>query len=165
MTYKHNNQVGGTHYDQGDLPQHWDLAIMYQWDAFQYQITKYVMRWKTKGATKEKRLEDLKKARSFLDKYIENFDKYDTEVTRPVGPVVTKYESDVIPPETVPFDKNIKFAERHENVDWQCEGYYGDGSQLYRHRVSRALYRAKTLQDASDVHNGVGAGPGYVSQG
>lgn len=72
-------QVGGNHYDQGHLPQHWDLAIMYKWDFFQYQITKYVMRWKDKGTTPEKRLEDLKKARSFLDKYIANFDKFDTQ--------------------------------------------------------------------------------------
>lgn len=76
-----DTQVGGTHYQQDvkDKPQHWDLAIMYRWDAFQYQITKYVMRWKDKHSTPEKRLEDLKKARHFLDKYIENFEKYDTK--------------------------------------------------------------------------------------
>lgn len=76
ISFAHGNQVGGSHYSQGDLPQHWDLAIMYRWDPFQYQITKYVMRWKDKGTTDEKRLEDLKKARSFLDKYIANYQAF-----------------------------------------------------------------------------------------
>lgn len=69
-------QVGGDHYNQGSRPQHWDLAIMYKWDPFQYQITKYVMRWKSKHQTPEEKLTDLKKARSFLDKYIQNYEAY-----------------------------------------------------------------------------------------
>lgn len=69
-------QVGGTHYDQGPNPQHWDLAIMYQWDPFQYQITKYVMRWKDKHPDPLKKLEDLQKALSFLEKYISNYTRY-----------------------------------------------------------------------------------------
>lgn len=76
-SFNHENQVGGNHYNQGDKPQHWDLVTMYEWDYFQAQITKYVMRWKDKHATHEKRLEDLRKARSFLDKYIENAEVYD----------------------------------------------------------------------------------------
>ena len=71
-------QVGGTHYDHGGtLPQHWDLAIAYEWDVFQYQITKYVMRWKSKHDTPAGRLQDLLKARSFLDKYIANAAAFD----------------------------------------------------------------------------------------
>lgn len=70
-------QVGGTHYEQGTNPQHWDLAVMYGWDFFQYQITKYVMRWKDKYKGEPlKQLEDLKKARSFLDKYIEEYEAF-----------------------------------------------------------------------------------------
>ncbi len=72
-------QVGGKHY-QGKSVQHWDLVVVYDWDYFQAQITKYIMRWKDKHNTPEKRLEDLKKARHFLDKYIENaryFDRCD----------------------------------------------------------------------------------------
>lgn len=75
MSYDHGTQVGGNHYSKGDLPQHWDLAVWYRWDPFQYQITKYVMRWKDKFPTREKRLEDLKKARNFLDKYIQEVEK------------------------------------------------------------------------------------------
>lgn len=70
MKYDHGTQVGGNHYNEGDKPQHWDLVLMYGWDYFQGQVIKYLMRWKTKYEQPEKRLEDLKKARNFLDKYI-----------------------------------------------------------------------------------------------
>ena len=66
-----DRQVAGTHYQKDGKLQHWDLVAVYDWDYFQGQITKYIMRWKYKHDTPEKRLEDLKKARHFLDKYIE----------------------------------------------------------------------------------------------
>lgn len=70
-----NHQVAGDHYKQEDgIPQHWDLVIIYNWDYFQSQITKYVMRWKDKHPTPEQKLNDLLKARHFLDKYIENYE-------------------------------------------------------------------------------------------
>ena len=73
-----DTQVAGDHYrTKGDKIQHWDLAVMFMWDPFQYQITKYVMRWKDKHPTFEERLVDLKKARHFLDKYIEEAETYD----------------------------------------------------------------------------------------
>ena len=57
-------QVGGDHY--AAKTQHWDIVAEHQLDYFQGQITKYVMRWKKKNG-----VEDLRKARHFLDKYIE----------------------------------------------------------------------------------------------
>ena len=61
-----SHQVGGSHYSKhGDL-QHWDIVAYFGLDYFQGQITKYVMRYKDKGG-----VADLKKARHFLDKYIE----------------------------------------------------------------------------------------------
>jgi Protein of unknwon function (DUF3310) len=61
-------QVGGTHYRDTEVKglQHWDLVNMFGWDYFQGQITKYLMRWRKKNG-----LEDLEKARHYLDKYIE----------------------------------------------------------------------------------------------
>lgn len=59
-------QVGGSHYSKHGELQHWDVVAHFQLDYFQGQITKYVMRWKDKGG-----LNDLEKARHFLDKYIE----------------------------------------------------------------------------------------------
>jgi hypothetical protein len=58
-------QVGGSHY-KGSAIEHWDIVAQHDLDYFQGQITKYVMRWRKKNGT-----EDLKKARHFLDKYIE----------------------------------------------------------------------------------------------
>jgi len=60
-------QIGGSHYRlHNDRQQHWDYAWSRKFDFFQYQITKYVERWRDKGG-----LDDLRKARHFLDKYIE----------------------------------------------------------------------------------------------
>lgn len=58
-------QIGGSHYNK-DGEQHWDRAWRLGWDFYQYQITKYVERWKAKNG-----LEDLKKAQHFLNKYVE----------------------------------------------------------------------------------------------
>ena len=79
MSNANETQVGGNHYRQsGGQLQHWDLAVRFQWDPFQYQITKYVMRWKHKHATHEERLKDLQKAAHFLQKYLEVAKVYDT---------------------------------------------------------------------------------------
>lgn len=61
-------QVGGGHYKKGKgIVEHWDIVAQHELDYFQGQITKYVMRWKLKGNG----VEDLEKARHFLEKYIE----------------------------------------------------------------------------------------------
>jgi len=59
-----DRQVGGNHY--ASPIQHWDYVIANDLDYFQGAITKYVTRWKDKNG-----VEDLLKARHFLDKYIE----------------------------------------------------------------------------------------------
>jgi hypothetical protein len=58
-------QVGGTHYGLGTI-QHWDLAVMFGWNWAQYQITRYVMRYRAKNG-----LQDLEKAEHFIQKLIE----------------------------------------------------------------------------------------------
>ncbi len=60
-----SRQVGGEHYGLKKR-QHWDIVNEFRLDYFQGQITKYVMRWRNKGG-----LQDLEKARHFLEKYIE----------------------------------------------------------------------------------------------
>lgn len=60
-----DHQVGGSHYKTEGL-QHWDLVDLFKWDYFQGQITKYLMRWRKKNG-----IEDLEKARHYLEKYIE----------------------------------------------------------------------------------------------
>lgn len=59
-------QVGGTHYRTEHGMQHWDVVAKFDLDYFQGQITRYLFRWRKKNG-----IEDLEKARHFLDKYIE----------------------------------------------------------------------------------------------
>ena len=110
MSNANDTQVGGTHYRaHGKEIQHWDLAVMYQWDPFQYQITKYVMRWKYKYATPEERLKDLQKAAHFLQKYIESAAQYQPQAAPQPSTEVARD----------PLAGDDDFA---------CEGYYGDNT-------------------------------------
>lgn len=59
-----DKQVGGQHYKSSI--QHWDYVAANGLGYFEGQITKYVTRWRSKGG-----IEDLRKARHFLDKLIE----------------------------------------------------------------------------------------------
>lgn len=122
-------QVGGEHYRQPEgVPQHWDLALMYDWDPFQYQITKYIMRWKTKHPTLEKQIEDLKKARHFLDKYIEHYEGVLKRQPVRVPAVIPAW---------------------HTDTTFSCEGYYGDGvNQLYKCKGCGAEVKAVNLNQA-----------------
>ncbi len=63
-----DRQEGGSHYQSGI--QHWDFVIANALGYFEGQITKYVTRWRKKNG-----LEDLKKARHFLDKLIEEVEE------------------------------------------------------------------------------------------
>jgi len=83
-------QVGGDHYKRIGGEQHWDRAIRLKFDIFQYQVTKYVERWKDKNG-----VEDLEKARHFLDKYIEEHRKFGLSeglvgVTQQPSPIVSQ---------------------------------------------------------------------------
>lgn len=61
-------QVGGSHYDLAIQP--WDYIAANQIGFFEGNVIKYVTRWKEKNG-----LEDLRKARHYLDKLIELHDK------------------------------------------------------------------------------------------
>lgn len=63
-----DHQEGGTHYGGTDL-QHWDVVVRFGLGYFEGQVTKYLLRWRRKNG-----LEDLRKARHFLDKLIEEVD-------------------------------------------------------------------------------------------
>jgi hypothetical protein len=87
-------QVGGTHYKTGG-EEHWDRVYRLGLDYFQAQITKYVERcWKKNG------VQDLEKARHFLDKYIEISKENPPTVTMaptPQHPHVESYGSEIAP--------------------------------------------------------------------
>jgi len=60
-----NYQEGGNHYNKKTI-QPWDYVAANDLGFFEGNIVKYVTRWKDKGG-----VEDLKKARHYLDKLIE----------------------------------------------------------------------------------------------
>lgn len=129
-------QVGGTHYQAGDKPQHWDIVAMHDLDYFQGQITKYVMRWKKKNG-----LQDLQKAAHFLQKYIELNTPALVETPLPT------IQLDDATPTQIP-----SLTEHYSDEHFQCEGYYGDGTELYRCRHCRTMLRARGLPGAYVGH-------------
>ena len=65
ITKANDVQVGGDHY-KGKTIQPWDYIAAQNLGYFEGNIVKYVSRWKVKGG-----VDDLKKARHYLDKLIE----------------------------------------------------------------------------------------------
>lgn len=63
-----SHQVGGSHYRKvPNAPQHWDFVLAHGIPYMEAQIIKYVMRWRDKGG-----IQDLEKAKHFLEKLIEH---------------------------------------------------------------------------------------------
>ena len=59
------HQIGGTHYARKAI-QPWDYIIANQLGYLEGNVVKYVSRWRDKGG-----VQDLHKARHYLDKLIE----------------------------------------------------------------------------------------------
>ena len=148
MSRANDTQVGGDHYHTRgtDLPQHWDLAVMFAWDPFQYQITKYVMRWKDKHATFPERLTDLLKAKHFIEKYIEEAQHYDQQkVTLP--PEVVR----VLPRSQFDIDAEYN-AQELARARFQPDGFRADGSCGYQCVACRQVVWAKSPLGAVAAH-------------
>lgn len=80
-------QVGGAHY-KGKPIEHWDFVLMHNIPYLEAQVIKYMMRWRKKNG-----VEDLRKARHFIDKLIE------TELLAQ-------------PPPEVPFEEEVTTKEK-----------------------------------------------------
>lgn len=65
QTTANETQIGGDHY-KAKFIQPWDFIAANQIGYFEGNIVKYVSRWRDKGG-----INDLKKARHYLDKLIE----------------------------------------------------------------------------------------------
>ena len=65
-------QISGTHYKDKAI-QPWDYVVANNLGYLEGNIVKYVSRWKDKGG-----MDDLKKARHYLDKLIEVHDGTNT---------------------------------------------------------------------------------------
>lgn len=79
-------QVGGNHY-KGTSYQHWDFVLLALSGRYlEGNITKYIARWRKKNG-----LQDLQKARHYLDKLIESFN--DGTVLPPLNRAVSAHQS------------------------------------------------------------------------
>ena len=72
MTAANETQVGGDHYKEKSI-QPWDFIAANHLGYFEGNIVKYVSRWRDKGG-----INDLKKARHYLDKLLELEDNADS---------------------------------------------------------------------------------------
>jgi hypothetical protein len=68
MEEKSHRQVGGRHYFNAIQP--WDIIRAWDLNYWEGNIVKYALRHKGKG-----KVEDLEKARHYLDYLIENYDE------------------------------------------------------------------------------------------
>lgn len=67
-THSNSRQVGGTHYRNGDMPQHWDIVIAMGWDYLIGNATKYIWRLGKKNTSIVGQIEDIDKAIHYLEK-------------------------------------------------------------------------------------------------
>jgi hypothetical protein len=71
-----NRQVGGTHYMDHPI-QPWDAIIAWDCGFLDGNVIKYVVRFRDKGG-----IQDLKKARHYLDKLIEVYEQRESDYER-----------------------------------------------------------------------------------
>jgi hypothetical protein len=113
-------QVGGTHYrkqQERGVQQHWDRAWdLYREAWFVLNITKYVERYRDKGG-----IDDLKKARHYLDKLI--------ELEESAHSLEESTAARNVPPEAPPqpIEETKQGAAARE---WRCEDCRGTGRKL-----------------------------------
>jgi len=157
-------QVGGQHYKIGG-EEHWDRVARLGLDYFQGQITKYVERWRLKNG-----VQDLEKARHFLDKYI--------ELNSPAPPRTTEF---TVPHKSGDPDLAMKVAyttpspEYVETVPmteinpaglllYTFEGHDGYGA-LYTCKACHVKVRCRATEYPENHHEcGAEPGTGYVNQ-
>lgn len=151
-------QVGGSHYKK--VPpefQHWNLVLVHRWDYFQAQAIKYIMRYKEKNG-----IQDLKKARHFVDKMIE------TELL--TGRLEPKNETVEAPdPALVPEPVSAPVPEGQvKPTGWIGFRYEGGGLGWDRYvcEVCRAEFDAEQGANPNEFHYCPGEEPtrAYVDQ-
>jgi len=171
-----DTQVGGGHYKVGG-EEHWDRVDRLKLDYFQGQITKYVERWKLKNG-----LEDLRKARHFLDKYIElntpqeergkDLEKVMEEVLSaevPAAPVMILFDLSLPPSLYKSIVDPTLYKSIVDPTRWIGFTYEGGTAKwdLYTCKHCRAKVQTGVAVNPHTLHacDGSAPGPGYVNQG
>jgi hypothetical protein len=130
-------QIGGIHYRQGGLPQHWDMCYLLDWNYFLCAATKYLDRLGKKDCS----LTEMRKAKHYLEKYIELRGEDNIPVAAGNGPVIY-----------------MKF------IDWARAREYS----VFQISVWTALISQRedlAVQYIEEEINGIEATRAYVAQG
>lgn len=133
-----DRQVGGQHYNKQKI-QHWDYVLANNISYLEAQIIKYVSRWRDKNG-----IEDLEKARHFLEKLIE-------------------WENKVPPQEPLMYRKN------HPGVKptgWEGFTFEGgkEGNDIFRCMDCKEEFRIPQGHNPHHYHACSVATPAYVNQ-
>lgn len=147
-------QVAGNHYKTSI--EHWDYVVANDLNYLEGQITKYVTRCRKKNG-----MQDLEKAKHFLEKYMEVF----KEVHGHPAVVKHGYYGEKGPPPaqagrcgitTLSNPTLADFEALHpsylHNEHFTCEGGSGRGYNIYNCKVCRAEILATGLEDAAVQH-------------
>lgn len=125
-----DKQVAGNHYGLSAY-QHWDIVVQFQLNYYEGQITKYVMRCRSKNGK-----QDLEKAKHFIEKYLEVYDKLalPTEVVRVLPMPPSKEQLDLT------YEEQLA-AEKHFHAD----GFVSNGTQY------QCIYCRQTVLSGSPL--------------
>lgn len=153
--------IGGSHYKNEGLPDHWTLVHMYGWDYYTGAITKYLMRWKRKDGVK-----DLRKAQHFLQKYIELAElsevfleaTKDKPVVVPLDKAHTFEKGEITPTGWVQYVFEGANAEGYLYTCRQCDAKFYAPPQTNPHAVHACHRIASSAKDGD-------ATAAYVNQG
>jgi len=172
MSDANSHQVGGSHYQKQTI-QHWDYVLANDIPYLEAQVIKYVSRWRDKNG-----VQDLEKARHFLDKLIQvntsaARDQEDPSKSH-VGSTILAGMGDSVgyEPSTLPISilRQLNFEALVRPTGWvgfTFEGADGGGF-LYRCETCRDLFRTDAKHMPIAVHScldeGEEPGHNYVDQ-
>lgn len=74
-----DRQEGGSHYKRFQKMQPWDIITYFSLGYLDGTAVKYLLRWRVKHKDRAEQLVDLKKARHYIDKLIEEVNRADDD--------------------------------------------------------------------------------------
>lgn len=157
MNEANAQQVGGGHY-KGTTYQHWDFVMIALAGRYlEGNITKYITRWRKKNG-----LEDLKKARHYLTKLIEQFNLGN------VQPLYTVHHAPYQSPDHFCDVNGVDVSERMVVLlvsNWHGAAELNKAGNILDALIEQVENEAAQYADEEQRTAGSEPGAGYVNQG
>lgn len=157
MSNVNTQQVGGGHY-KGTAYQHWDFVMIVLAGRYlEGNITKYISRWRKKNG-----LEDLKKARHYLTKLIEQFNLGN------VQPLYTVYHTPYQSPTHFCDVNGVGVSERMVVMlvsNWHGAKELNKAGNVLDALIEQVENESEQYADEEQRTDGSEPGAGYVNQG